>query len=82
MAKQVNSMPPNGGRKYPWEEWLNGKAWEAQRGEDFDCDASVFRRILLTKANRANRTVTTRVSGDKVTFQFKRKRKPLKANAA
>lgn len=56
---------------YPWKEWLNGKKYEAKRGEDFFNTAKAFRSILYLEAKERGLSVITNVvDDDTVRFQF------------
>ena len=69
MARMIKHFPPRR-QKYPWNKWTNGKKWQAKHGSDFLCDPESFRRYVVLVAYRYGLKVTTRVSGDTVTFQF------------
>ncbi len=57
-------------RKYPWNEWTDGKVRETTKGEDFPGDPSSFRIRLYGKAREVGKKVRTEVYGDTVMFQF------------
>jgi hypothetical protein len=42
-------------RTYPWDEWLNGKAWELRRGEDYEVSTPAFRSAARQAAKRAKK---------------------------
>ena len=44
----------NGTRKYPWDEWLDGRTWELKRDIDFDCQMDSFRTAAFSEAKGRN----------------------------
>ena len=72
MAKVVDDFPPHHATKYPWHEWLDGRAWELKQGKDFRVSleqmrigahgAAVRKGLKLrTAANRHDKTLTIQV---------------------
>lgn len=35
MARVLDEMPSVGPGKYPWDQWLDGRAWELLKAEDY-----------------------------------------------
>lgn len=68
-----SKAPPHGNTKYPWELWQNGEWHTAKRGRQFTIEAESFRKSLGSRAAAEDLNVTTRVSGDTVTFRFSAK---------
>ena len=69
MAKRVNTLPKRSrGQKYPWDEWMDGSIWSAEKGVDFDTAADSFRALVHNAARVRGLKATTRVSGDEVIF--------------
>jgi hypothetical protein len=64
------SLPPHGNAKYPWALWVNGEVHKAKKGRHFTIEVEAFRKSLSSHASSHGLRVTTRVSGDVVTFQF------------
>lgn len=71
MAHQTTHLPGRSSR-YPWSKWMNGKAWTAKQGTDFDMTASAFRCYVGLVARRKGVKVETRLHGSSVSFQFKK----------
>lgn len=70
-------------RNYPWDQWMNGTAYRAERGVDFKCSTKGFLSCLYARAARAEpkrRTVKTKLTHDGryVEFQFDDPPKPRK----
>lgn len=64
-------------RRYPWDEWADGRARRIRRGEDFDTSAASMRVRLYQEARRRGLKVTAGLSGvvgaeDVVSFRFYR----------
>lgn len=57
MPKILEEMPAvtrsSRERKYPWNEWLDGKAREFEQGTDFDCTIRTFVGMAYAAARRA-----------------------------
>ena len=74
MARPIPRLSPEnpGGRppEYPWEEWTDGRPWEARQGEDFTVSPASFRKALARHAGRHGLQVHTRTIPGGVQFQF------------
>lgn len=82
MAKVLESFEfKRAGReaKYPWKEWLDGRVWQIERGEDFGPTAERMRIMVSRTAERFGVKVRTSVSGDTVIFQAITDRPKLRA---
>ena len=73
MAKELTPTGETIGyaaRSYPWNEWLNGRPWRINMGEDFDMEPSSFRTYLYRTAKRRGlRLVSSLGYDDSITFQ-------------
>lgn len=67
---KTRQMPPHGGTVYPWKRWMDGKVHTVRKGKHFTTTPAIFRRFLFVKAKNAGMSVTTRIIGNTVTFQF------------
>jgi hypothetical protein len=77
MAKRLDSFPgqgPRSQRRYPWDEWIDGSAWQIRRGEDYDVPTENMRVNLHMKASSLARKVRTKSFNDEkaegLIFQF------------
>jgi hypothetical protein len=78
MARQLDQFPadeaPRAGRRYPWDDWTNGSAWEIRRGEDYDVATENMRVNLHMKADSLGRKVRTKkindAEGEGLVFEF------------
>ena len=71
MAKVVKTLAPHAGRKYPWEEWLDGRVWELTAGKDFDVTIESFRSTAIGKAGDLGGKLHTRtLPGGRLQIQF------------
>lgn len=78
MATQLDTFPGPGGagrpRRYPWDEWTNGRPWRITRGEDYTIATENMRTNLHMRATSIGRKVQTRrVTDDQeesLIFQF------------
>lgn len=77
MARRLDAFPFTGTRRlrrYPWDEWIDGGAWEIRRGDDYDVDTENMRVNLHMKADAlAIKVRTTKVRdehGEGLAFQF------------
>lgn len=75
MAEVVSNLPirerpdlRNEGR-YPWDEWLDGRAWKLEGGKDFKQKPETFRMAVRTVAKRRGLKVKTRQVGKDVFIQ-------------
>lgn len=58
--------------KYPWEEWMDGKAWEIKQGEDFadTLPVSNFVNAMHAKARKRGMKLRTKTDGPIIQFQY------------
>jgi hypothetical protein len=72
VAERISSLSPSrsGRPLYPWAEWMDGSAWRIRRGEDFVPPALSMATTLRSQAHRRGVSVTVRLDGDTVEFQF------------
>lgn len=67
-------QPSRGQRRYPWDEWIDGSAWEIRRGEDYDVATENMRVNLHMKADSLLAKVRTHKfddgQGEGLIFQF------------
>lgn len=74
MAVRINTLSPprRKGRpcKYPWAEWMDGSAWFAQFGVDYECSLAGFRSMLAAKARTAGMSVETHKQDGGLEFRF------------
>jgi hypothetical protein len=68
-------LKPTVRRKIPWDQWLDGTAWTARLGEDFD-KIDCFRVMLYRKAKLIGRKVVIiwKPKEGVVQFQFARQK--------
>lgn len=72
MSQVVDELPPRAfKRKYPWEQWADGRIHWLRRGEDFQVSIKSFVHAAYTHAERYELTLTTRVRGDDVWLVFR-----------
>lgn len=76
MARRLDSFPAQSGSRYPWDEWLDGNAWELIPGEDFASKSTTLRSNAQLQAKKRNgrtrsRTVTNN-GREAVVIQFLR----------
>jgi hypothetical protein len=77
MARRLDAFPPGSGARYPWNEWLDGGAWELVRGEDFHSKLSTLRANAQVQARKRggrtrSKTLTTQDGREAVVIQFRR----------
>lgn len=70
MARKIKALAQHGGRKYPWEEWLDGSAWELVVGTDFAVTIESFRSTAIGKARDMGGKLHTRVVKDGKALQI------------
>jgi hypothetical protein len=78
MGRRLDTFPgerSHGQRKYPWDEWTDGSAWEIRRGEDYDVVTENMRVNLHMKAESLRCKVRTRKfeeddQGEGLIFEF------------
>lgn len=76
MAVVVESFPQStagGRRKYPWDQWQDGKIWKAESGVDFELPPNQFRSVLHNRATDTGSRCRTKIDGKFVVFQFTKK---------
>lgn len=75
MARTVKQIPEVKRKRdrYPWARWSNGKTWRVTPQKEYGVESQAFRRYVVIYANRKSLSVSTRVSGDVVFFQFRKK---------
>jgi hypothetical protein len=49
---------------YPWEQWLNGEAWELQQGTDYLTPTERFRKTAWSAAHSQGKKIETRLVRD------------------
>jgi hypothetical protein len=49
---------------YPWDRWLNGEAWELQRGRDYETPTERFRKTAWSAAHSKGKKLKTRLVRD------------------
>lgn len=73
-----DDLPPGRNtRKYPWEEWTDGKAREIRQGDDYYVTNETMRMGLFSRANRTGTKVRTQMVKEDgewvgIRFQFYR----------
>ena len=77
MARRLDSFHtdvPQPQRRYPWDDWTDGSAWEIRRGDDYDVDTENMRVNLHMRAESKVMKVRTRKvrddRGEGLVFQF------------
>jgi hypothetical protein len=75
MPRKLERFPSAATSRYPWEEFLNGDAWELVSGEDFTSKPTTLIANARIQAKRRGGTVRTRLlqNGDRaaVVLQFR-----------
>ena len=69
MPRKLDRFPSAALRsRYPWDQVLDGDAWEVVQGEDFESKPSTFIANARAQAKRRGGRVRTRmtVNGDRV----------------
>lgn len=76
MARRLEVFPAATGARYPWDEWLDGSAWELIRGDDFKSKPSTFRANAQTQARKRGGRVRSRAldraGREALVIQFRR----------
>lgn len=77
MARRLEAFPASTSARYPWDEWLDGSAWELVRGDDFQSKLSTLRANAQVQARKRegrtrSKTVTTQDGREAVVIQFER----------
>ncbi len=72
MAKVLEVFDFAGRRRstYPWNEWTDGRIWQATKDVDFKLTPAKMRNILYAKAAALQQRVLTYIQDDVITFQF------------
>lgn len=60
--------------RYPWKRWADGRPRAASHGTDFSCSAKSFCAAIYAHAKRHDLDVVVAAKGDRVEFQFAKKR--------
>tara|TARA_R100000808_G_C2153561_1_gene163869 strand:- start:2781 stop:3059 length:279 start_codon:yes stop_codon:yes gene_type:complete len=75
MARRVDDslLVTNRGRthQYPWAEWTDGRTWEVEKGEDFECTLNSFRNGLYSIAKTLAMKVTSMTLPDEGVIRFR-----------
>jgi hypothetical protein len=75
MPRKLEQFPSAAVSRYPWDELLNGDAWELVQGDDFDAKPRTFIQNARAQAKRRGGSVRTRLfeNGDRasVVIQFR-----------
>jgi hypothetical protein len=61
MARRLDSFPVQAGSRYPWDEWLDGDAWELVPGEDFQSKPTTLRSNAQLQAKKRNGRMRSRL---------------------
>lgn len=77
MAQKLEAFPEGansreGYSRYPWNEWLDGDAWELEQGADFTVTTKSFRSAAAQAARIRNGGIRTALTneGKNVVIQF------------
>lgn len=70
--------PATARRKFPWDEWTDGKTYQATEGEDFASNVNVFVTQLRNRAEKDKTEIKKRIvrpekGAASVIFQFSKK---------
>lgn len=76
--KNIDWDPSSSRRKFPWEEWTNGKTYRAVEDKDFASSVNSFVQQLRNRAEKDSMTVNTKIvrpeqGAPSVIFQFSKK---------
>tara|TARA_R100000306_G_C4356527_1_gene133019 strand:- start:679 stop:960 length:282 start_codon:yes stop_codon:yes gene_type:complete len=75
MAKTIDDslLVANRGRthQYPWAEWTDGRTWEVEKGDDFECTLNSFRNGLYSIAKTLAMKVTSMTVPEKGIIRFR-----------
>lgn len=55
---------PGPAAMYPWDQWLNGEAWELRQGQDFQTPTERFRKTAWSAAHSQGKKIETRLLRD------------------
>jgi hypothetical protein len=69
VAEKLENFPggartKGGGRKYPWDEWLDGSIWLLRKDEDYSSTTLSFRATISKTAKREGKKVRSRTVKD------------------
>lgn len=69
---------PSSRRKFPWDEWTNGKTYQAVEDKDFASNVNSFVQQLRNRAEKDSLNIKTRIvrpeqGAPSVIFQFSKK---------
>lgn len=64
VIKKFEFSPGRGNGRYPWNEWLDGRAWKLKFGTDFRCGMTAFRASCYGAAARTGKTCRTEAVGE------------------
>src|SRR4051794_37766394 len=78
MAQRLDAFPEGderrAQRRYPWDEWTDGSAWEIRQGDDYDVKTENMRVNLHMRADQIGSKVRTKKvrgdAGEGLVFQF------------
>lgn len=78
MARKLDNFPADSNARYPWDEWLDGSAWELRRGEDFDAKPATLKTNAQSQAKKRNGRVRSRMTDttegrEALVIQFQRR---------
>lgn len=69
MGERIKVMLPDR-PTYPWDEWMDGNAWQIEQGTDFLPEPRNFVAAMHMKAKKKGMKLKTTVDGKKIQFQF------------
>lgn len=69
LSEGLSAWKSHRGRKYPWDEWLDGQPRRLVGGEDFTIDPLYMTQAIHATGRRRRITVRTRRDGDDVLIQ-------------
>lgn len=76
MARRLETFPAATGARYPWDEWLDGAAWQLVRGDDFHAKTSTLRANAQIQAKKRGGRVRTKAveqdGREAIVIQFQR----------
>ena len=72
----THSLSASHSRRYPWNEWLDGRPWKLEVGVDFTAKVSTFKQMAKAQAQRRGGRLPTvmQTEGDKqyLAIQFQK----------
>lgn len=75
MARQIAKFV-HGNKKYPWEQWQDGKVWQLVRGEDYTLPDLTMQKCIQTRAARVGMKANTSRNEEGLVIQFHPRPKP------